>query len=105
MSRTETFWNPCSAKRRSAALNTAALVAACASSVSGGSVMRGSVMRIPKALPESRPIARSARQLLHGLLEPVDGEREHPVAHQLLHHPDRVRVVPMPFGGGVQPDG
>src|SRR5437899_7363828 len=96
MSRTETFWNPCRANSRSAALNTAALVAAWASSlsrVSGASFVRLSLMR-----------PRLAGELLHGLLETGQGQRVHPVAYQLFDDPDRGRVVPVPLGGRVQPD-
>src|SRR5690349_114775 len=103
MSRTETFWKPCRANSRSAALNTACLVAAWASSVSSRWIGE-SVMRIREDRQQLTRSARLPGKLLHRFVEPVDGEWEHPVAHQLLHHPNRGRVVPVALGGRVQPD-
>src|SRR5579862_8820223 len=95
MSRTETFWKPCRAKSRSAAPKTAAFVAAWVSSSRfwGASFVMWSVIW-----------PRLAGELLHGLLKPTEGQREHAVAHQLFDDADRGRVVPMPLGGRVQPD-
>src|SRR5436190_20810600 len=47
---------------------------------------------------------RLPHQLLHRPVEAFDGERIHPLAHQLAHHADRVGVLPLVLGDGVEPD-
>src|SRR6185437_1903076 len=83
MSRTETFWNPFSAKRRSAATSTCALVAASRSASTSGTGLAesdtgpvvkrsfecGSVRDLPRARKRARKRARGACAWSLGLSE------------------------------------
>src|ERR1700691_3631208 len=97
MSRTETFWKPCTANNRSAAANTSSLVWAWVSG--SGSVRTASVTTGPGGEPAASP-----HQLAHRLVETFDGQREHAIGGELAHHLDRGGVVPVPLADRVEPD-
>jgi hypothetical protein len=50
------------------------------------------------------PFAPLPQQLPHGRIDPVKRQREHAVLHNFLNDLCGRRMVPMLFGGGVEPD-